>query len=54
VSDGALAALLARVRPHRRTLALAAVLGLAGSAGGLAQPLVAREVIEARREATTS
>jgi ABC-type multidrug transport system fused ATPase/permease subunit len=35
------------VRPHRRTLVLAAVLGLLGAAAGLAQPLAAREVIEA-------
>ena len=40
-------ALLARVRPHRRTLALSGVLALLGAAGGLAQPLAAREVIEA-------
>jgi ABC-type multidrug transport system fused ATPase/permease subunit len=40
-------ALLAHVRPHRRTLVLAAVLGLLGAAAGLAQPLAAREVIEA-------
>jgi ABC-type multidrug transport system fused ATPase/permease subunit len=40
-------ALLVHVRPHRRTLALAAVLGLLGAAAGLAQPLAAREVIEA-------
>jgi ABC-type multidrug transport system fused ATPase/permease subunit len=40
-------ALLAHVRPHRRALVLAAVLGLLGSAAGLAQPLAAREVIEA-------
>jgi ABC-type multidrug transport system fused ATPase/permease subunit len=40
-------ALLARIRPHRRTLALSAVLALLGAAGGLAQPLAAREVIEA-------
>ena len=39
--------LLARVRPHRRTLAVAAVLALLGAAGGLAQPLAAREVLEA-------
>jgi len=39
--------LLAHVRPHRRTLVLAAVLGLLGAAAGLAQPLAAREVIEA-------
>src|SRR5918994_4077568 len=39
--------LLAHVRPHRRTLVLAAVLGLVGAAAGLAQPLAAREVIEA-------
>jgi ABC-type multidrug transport system fused ATPase/permease subunit len=47
MSSGAWQALTARVRPHRRTLVVAALLGLAGSAGGLAQPLVAREVIEA-------
>jgi len=40
-------ALLARVRPHRRTLAVAGVLAVLGGAGGLAQPLAAREVIEA-------
>jgi ABC-type multidrug transport system fused ATPase/permease subunit len=40
-------ALLARIRPHSRTLALAGVLALFGAAGGLAQPLAAREVIEA-------
>jgi ABC-type multidrug transport system fused ATPase/permease subunit len=40
-------ALLARVRPHRRTLALSGALALLGAAGGLAQPLAAREVIEA-------
>jgi ABC-type multidrug transport system fused ATPase/permease subunit len=40
-------ALLARIRPHRRTLAVAGVLALLGAAGGLAQPLAAREVIEA-------
>ena len=39
--------LLAHVRPHRRTLVLAAALGLVGAAAGLAQPLAAREVIEA-------
>ncbi|HEV3378697.1 MAG TPA: ATP-binding cassette domain-containing protein [Thermoleophilaceae bacterium] len=40
-------ALLARIRPHRRTLAVSMVLALLGAAGGLAQPLAAREVIEA-------
>jgi ABC-type multidrug transport system fused ATPase/permease subunit len=40
-------ALLAHIRPHRRTLALSGVLALIGGAGGLAQPLAAREVIEA-------
>jgi ABC-type multidrug transport system fused ATPase/permease subunit len=40
-------ALLARVRPHRRTLTLSGALALLGAAGGLAQPLGAREVIEA-------
>jgi ABC-type multidrug transport system fused ATPase/permease subunit len=40
-------ALIAHVRPHRGTLVLAALLGLVGAAAGLAQPLAAREVIEA-------
>lgn len=40
-------ALLARIRPHRRTLAFSIVLALVGAAAGLAQPLAAREVIEA-------
>lgn len=40
-------ALLRYVRPHRRTLVVAGVLALLGAAGGLAQPLVAREVIDA-------
>src|SRR5918999_3604 len=40
-------ALLAHVGPHRGTLVLAAMLGLLGAAAGLAQPLAAREVIEA-------
>jgi hypothetical protein len=39
--------LLARIRPHRRTVAISGVLALLGAAGGLAQPLAAREVIEA-------
>ena len=39
--------LLARIRPHRRVLAAATVLGLLGSGAGLAQPLAAREVLEA-------
>ena len=39
--------MLAHVRPHARTLLLAALLGLLGAAAGLAQPLAAREVIEA-------
>ncbi len=43
-------ALLVHVRPHRRTLIVAAVLGLLGAAAGLAQPLAAREVIEALAE----
>jgi ABC-type multidrug transport system fused ATPase/permease subunit len=45
--DTAWAALLTRIRPHRRTLAVSSVLALLGAAGGLAQPLAAREVIEA-------
>ena len=40
-------ALLARVRPYRVVIATAMLLGLLGSAAGLAQPLAAREVIEA-------
>ena len=40
-------ALLAYVRPHRRTLYVGGLLALLGAAGGLAQPLAAREVIEA-------
>ncbi len=40
-------ALVARIRPHRRTLVLSGVLALLGAAGGLAQPLAAREVIDA-------
>jgi ABC-type multidrug transport system fused ATPase/permease subunit len=43
----AAAALLARVRPHRRALGAAVALGLLGSAAGLAQPLAARSVLEA-------
>jgi ABC-type multidrug transport system fused ATPase/permease subunit len=35
------------MRPHRRVLAVATGLGLLGSAAGLAQPLAAREVLEA-------
>jgi ABC-type multidrug transport system fused ATPase/permease subunit len=47
-ADGsAWGALLARVRPHRRTLAFSIVLALLGAAAGLAQPLAAREIIEA-------
>jgi len=44
---GGMRVLLARIRPHRRTLLVAGALGLLASAGGLAQPLAAREVIEA-------
>ena len=40
-------ALLGYIRPHRGTLVVAAVLGLLGAAAGLAQPLAAREVIDA-------
>lgn len=40
-------ALVAHVRPHRRILAGGALLGLVGSAAGLAQPLVAKAVIDA-------
>jgi ABC-type multidrug transport system fused ATPase/permease subunit len=43
-------ALLLYVRPHRRTLVVAALLGLLGAVAGLAQPLAAREVIEALAE----
>ena len=39
--------LLAYVRPHRRTLILGVLLGLLANASALAQPLVAREVLEA-------
>ena len=41
-----LKALLAHVRPHRRVLYAAGGLALVGAAGGLAQPLAAREVLE--------
>ena len=43
-------ALLLRVRPHRRTLVGTGALALLGAAGGLAQPLAAREVIESLGE----
>ncbi|HEV2776655.1 MAG TPA: ABC transporter ATP-binding protein, partial [Solirubrobacteraceae bacterium] len=39
--------LLAYARPHRRALVLGIVLGLCANASALAQPLAAREVIEA-------
>jgi ABC-type multidrug transport system fused ATPase/permease subunit len=39
--------LLAAARPHRAVLLLGVLLGLLGTAAALAQPLVAREVIEA-------
>ena len=38
--------LLSRARPHRRVLLLSVVLGLLGSAAALAQPLVAKAVID--------
>ena len=40
-------ALLGYARPHRRTLYVGGLLALLGAAGGLAQPLAAREVIDA-------
>jgi hypothetical protein len=46
------AALLERVRPHRRTLATAMALGLLASVAGLAQPLARAPC--SRRWATTS
>ncbi|MBO3744456.1 ABC transporter ATP-binding protein [Streptosporangiaceae bacterium NEAU-GS5] len=39
--------LLDQIRPHRGTLVLGGLLGLVGSAGGLAMPLLARQVIDA-------
>ncbi|MCP3802006.1 ABC transporter ATP-binding protein/permease [Allokutzneria sp. A3M-2-11 16] len=39
--------LLRLVRPHRRTLSITLLLGLAGSAAGLAQPLAAKYVLDA-------
>ncbi|WP_320669294.1 ABC transporter ATP-binding protein [Patulibacter defluvii] len=46
-SRAGLRELLPYVRPHRRVLLVAIVLGLLGAAAGLAQPLGAREVLEA-------
>ena len=46
-ASGVREALLSRMRPHRRALALAVGLGVLGSVAGLAQPLAAREVLEA-------
>jgi hypothetical protein len=40
-------AILALIRPERRVLAIATVVGLLASAAGLAEPLVAKAVIEA-------
>jgi len=46
-AQGSFRRLLAYVRPHRRTLMLGVLLGLLANASALAQPLVAREVLEA-------
>ena len=42
----ALRLLLSHLRPHRRTLAAGGVLTLLGAAAGLAQPLLAKEVVD--------
>lgn len=44
---GAWRLLLGHLRPHRRPIVLGALLGLLGSAVGLAQPMVAKAVIDA-------
>ncbi|MBJ7473372.1 MAG: ABC transporter ATP-binding protein, partial [Solirubrobacteraceae bacterium] len=45
-SQGSLKQLLPYLRPHRRSLAAALVLGLVAAAAGLVQPLAARSVLE--------
>lgn len=39
--------LLSHVRPHRKILILGGLLGLIGSAAGLAMPLLAKYVVDA-------
>ncbi len=48
--EGSFRRLLAYVRPHRRALVLGVVLGACANASALAQPLAARELIEALAE----